>query len=315
MTSGAAAPLVSVGLPVYNGEKYLAEALDSILGQTLDDIEVLISDNASTDRTAEICQAYAARDPRIRYHRQASNIGAARNFNFVFLQTTGRFFKWAAHDDVCAPVLLERCVAALEERSDRVAAYTRQYTIDDTGIRIGEGGSAPQFESADPHIRVATALSSGTKDGPPWMIFGVIRRSALERTRLLGSYSGSDRTLVVELTLQGPFCEIDDFLFQERDHADRSIRISERVGNRGHARDAWFDTARAGKIVFPHWKRLGTLMTAIANAPVPMAAKVRSFGVLTRWLLDQDWKRLVRDLQQAALMGIDRSRRPAIPDD
>ena len=96
-------PRVSLGFPVYNGERYLAAALDSLLGQTFRDLEVVICDNASTDRTAELCAAYAARDARVRYHRNPTNLGAAPNFNRTFELSRGEYFKWAAHDDVCAP--------------------------------------------------------------------------------------------------------------------------------------------------------------------------------------------------------------------
>src|SRR5688572_28337892 len=95
------APLVSIGLPVYNGERFLSEALDSLLGQTLADFELIVSDNASTDRTAEICLAYAARDARVRYVRQQTNIGAIRNWNFVARQARGQYFKWASANDFC----------------------------------------------------------------------------------------------------------------------------------------------------------------------------------------------------------------------
>ena len=105
-------PKVSIGLPVYNGERYLREALDSILGQTFRDFELIICDNASTDETAAICADYAARDPRIRYHRQTHNIGATANFNHTFELARGAYFKWAAHDDVLAPTWLEKCVAS-----------------------------------------------------------------------------------------------------------------------------------------------------------------------------------------------------------
>ncbi len=315
MTADAAAPLVSVGLPVYNGEEYLAEALDSILGQTVDDIEIVISDNASTDRTAEICKTYSARDSRIRYHRQASNIGAAPNYNFVFGEASGRYFKWAAHDDLCAPTFLERCVAALEESPSYVAAYTRHHTIDEKGCRIEESGSTPQLGSGDAAVRIATALDSGGSRVPPWAIFGVIRRSVLGRTRLHGSYTGSDRTLVVELALQGPLYEIHECLFLNRDHADRSIRIAEKVGRRGHVRATWFDASRAGKIVLPNWKRLFALAKAIGSAPLPPTTRIRCFGVLSSWLARGNWKRLVRDLFLAVQMIVDRSRRPTIQDD
>ena len=92
-------PRVSIGLPVLNGEKYVAEALDAILAQSFLDFELIISDNASTDATPDICADYARRDARIRLHRHPSNLGAAPNFNFVFQRSRGEYFKWAAHDD------------------------------------------------------------------------------------------------------------------------------------------------------------------------------------------------------------------------
>jgi glycosyltransferase involved in cell wall biosynthesis len=91
--------LVSIGLPVYNGETYIREALDSLLTQTLDNFELIISDNASTDDTQAICAEYARRDPRIRYVRQNENQGVLANYQFVLNQARGQFFMWAAADD------------------------------------------------------------------------------------------------------------------------------------------------------------------------------------------------------------------------
>src|SRR6516164_196463 len=108
-------PRLSIGLPVYNGEKYLAESLDSLLGQTFEDFELIISDNASTDSTGDICQRYAKQDSRIRYIRQPRNIGLAANHNFVIGQARGDLFKWAADDDLCARDLVRDCVDALDE--------------------------------------------------------------------------------------------------------------------------------------------------------------------------------------------------------
>ena len=87
-------PLVSLGLPVFNGENFLAETLDSVLAQSLPSYEVIICDNASSDGTEEISRSYAARDPRIRYFRNQGNLGAAPNFNLTFSHAKGRYFKW-----------------------------------------------------------------------------------------------------------------------------------------------------------------------------------------------------------------------------
>ena len=115
-----AAPRLSIGLPVYNGEKYLAESLNALLGQSYEDFELIISDNASTDSTADICRQYAKQDARIRYIRQGHNIGLAPNHNFVFRESRGALFKWAASDDLYGRDLMQRCVTALDEHPDVV---------------------------------------------------------------------------------------------------------------------------------------------------------------------------------------------------
>src|SRR5688572_7662493 len=123
-------PKVSIGLPVYNGENYLSQALDSLLGQTYSDFELIISDNGSTDRTQEICRAYAIKDRRVRYFRSATNRGAAWNFNNVFALSSGKYFKWAAHDDICAPEFLERCLEVLECDPGIVVCFPKTMQMD-----------------------------------------------------------------------------------------------------------------------------------------------------------------------------------------
>lgn len=115
-------PTVAIGLPVYNGEKTLKAALDSLLAQSFMDTEIIISDNASTDSTATICKDYAARDQRIRYIRQNSNLGAAANFKFVLDEARSPYFMWAACDDIRSPDFVETNVKFLEANSDYVAS-------------------------------------------------------------------------------------------------------------------------------------------------------------------------------------------------
>jgi glycosyltransferase involved in cell wall biosynthesis len=130
-------PRVSIGLPVYNGERYLRESIDSILAQTFQNFELVICDNASTDATARICEEYTERDPRVRYFRNARNIGGINNANLTFERSRGELFRWAAHDDVCAPTLLERCVQVLDERADAVGVYPGTINIDEDGMETG----------------------------------------------------------------------------------------------------------------------------------------------------------------------------------
>ena len=106
---------ISIGLPVFNGETYLQTALESLCAQTFEDFELLIVDNASTDRTGEICRKAANHDRRIKYFRNTENIGAAKNFNKAFEISNSEYFKWAAHDDICAPQFLEKTAHIINE--------------------------------------------------------------------------------------------------------------------------------------------------------------------------------------------------------
>ena len=124
---------LSIGMPVYNGERYLAEAFDCFLAQTFQDFEIVVCDNASTDHTAEICRSYAERDPRIRYYRNEKNLGAIPNFNRVFELSQSPLFKWAAHDDLYHPRYLETCIRILDENPDVILAHSKTAFVDDRG--------------------------------------------------------------------------------------------------------------------------------------------------------------------------------------
>ena len=248
----------------------------------------------------------------MRYHRQPHNLGAAPNYNDVYHRSRGKYFKWCAHDDLLEPTFVERCVEALETRPECPVAYTMFSRIDATNDVIEEGASHPALSAGAPQVRADVAIrpykEGGASDSP---IFGVIRRAALDRTRLHGSYTGSDRTLVLELALQGPFYEVPERLFLNREHPSRSIRISEHTDEVGHVREAWFDSERAGRIVFPNWRRLGEFVTAILQSPLAPADKARCFGVVARQVAGRSWKRLAYDVLVAVRMLFSRRRRPS----
>lgn len=234
-------PTVTIGLPVFNGERHLAAAIDSILGQTFTDFELIISDNASTDRTAEICQDYAARDARIRYSRNGRNIGAGPNFNRVFELARGRFFKWAAHDDVLEPEFLECCVAALEGAPDAVLCHTAVREIDEHGEDRPYGHRPMQEMDADrPSQRFGSAVLGAYSCTE---IFGLIRRDALGRIPLHRGCLGTDRIILAELALHGRFVHVPGKLFAHRDHSGRFVHVA--LTDRA-ARIAWYDPSQAG---------------------------------------------------------------------
>jgi glycosyltransferase involved in cell wall biosynthesis len=258
-------PRVSIGLPVYNGEPYLDKALNSILGQTYSDLELIISDNASTDRTPEICRAHAAQDRRVRYYRQPVDLGAVPNYNFVFGQSTGEYFKWAAHDDKIAPDFIEKCVQLLDRDPSVVLCHSRVMVIDAAGRPRGvylyeDTASA----SERPSVRFAGLLMHSPDT---YQIFGLIRSAVLRQTALFGSFVGSDRLLVTELSLQGKFHEIDEYLLFSREHEKRYVRLQFKDA------PAWHDAAIAGRRVMWHWRFTKELFERVRRAPFGSSEK------------------------------------------
>ncbi|HUZ34080.1 MAG TPA: glycosyltransferase family 2 protein [Xanthobacteraceae bacterium] len=242
---------VALGIPVYNGEAYLAEAVESILGQSCGDFELLISDNASTDGTEEICRRYARQDGRVRYVRQASNIGAVRNFNWL-IEHSGdtEFFKWAAHDDVLAPGFLAACVTALDADPSVVLAMPATVLVDEDGSplpfspeRGGMIDASGMCWPAMPERNSDVASSDAVARFVAIVMhtnmnvenFGVIRRSALKRIAPLGNFLASDKIFLAELTQQGRFWQGHEPLFLRRCHS-RQFSVAAMADDRGAER-------------------------------------------------------------------------------
>jgi len=206
-------PKVTIGMPVYNGARHLARALDSLLAQTFTDFELLIADNASTDRTGDICRDYAQRDPRIRYVRHATNSGAVYNWNFVVEQARGEYFKWASGNDWCAPAMLEQCVRALDANSQVVVVYGRTAYIDDEDNELGVYEHDPEVLDARPSVRferMCRELRANNAQS------GLVRRDVLLRTGIERDFPGGDMGLMSELALHGGFQRLPDVLLYRR---------------------------------------------------------------------------------------------------
>jgi glycosyltransferase involved in cell wall biosynthesis len=289
-------PRVSIGLPVFNGESFLAQTLDSILAQTYSDFELIISDNASTDKTEEICQAYATRDHRIRYFRNATNLGAAKNYNRVFELSSGEYFKWAAHDDLCAPEYLERCVEVLDRGPAVAACHPRTRIIDEHGGHLEDYGEYHNLRSPWPHERFRDYLFR-----PAFMwnaIFGVIRASELKKTPLIGNYASSDRVLLGELVLRGEISQVPEYLFLRRDHP----RMSWRVNPTHRAFSVWFDPANRGRILLPAtWKHFFEYLRAIRRVRPNWYEQTWCYLYMMKWLgkhlawpVQRRWRKMVR---------------------
>ena len=304
-------PCISVGVPVYNGERFLAEALDSLLKQTFTDFEIVISDNASRDRTAEICQRFAARDARIKYYRSDTVLPPAANHNRAFDLSTGEFFKWAAHDDLCEPTFLERCVAALQNDSHVVLAYPQARVIDDEGAPLVD--YTYRIDTGNPHAakRFGALVRANHRVHGAFEIYGLIRAAALRQVPPMGNYPRGDSLVLARLSLLGRFCEIPEVLFLSRDHGTRSVRslparissgrtrLHRYIGTGPMPPLEWWDPSKKGKIDFPEWRIAREYIWSVLHAPLGFRARLSSLGQIARWLL-RAWPKLVRDFVIAA---------------
>jgi glycosyltransferase involved in cell wall biosynthesis len=296
-------PRVSIGLPVYNGERFLAETLDSLLTQTFKDFEIVISDNASTDATEKICRNYAAKDKRIRYSRNEKNLGAASNYNRVFEQSAGEYFKWSAHDDLCAPDFLEKCINILDSIESVILCYSGVIYINDEGKHLQTCNNLLNLRSPQAHERFGLfqdLLCNQPGLFDRWTaIFGLIRSDSLRKTCLIDGYIGSDITLLANLTLLGEFYEIPENLLFIRQHTERSI-------NRSYTDIAvWFDPNNQGKIVFPLWNEFFKQVDVVKKSELKLAEKIYCYVQMKHWLPSR-WKRLVKELFMVSLLYLER---------
>jgi len=275
-----AVPRLSVGLPVYNGEEYLAESLEALLGQTYEDFELIITDNASTDDTGRICRRYQARDDRVRYLRLAHNIGAARNHDLAFRESRGELFKWASHDDLYGRDLLSRCVEALDEHPEAILAHAATAVIDGTG-----GVTQPyEYRLATDSPRAPQRFASLLFEPGGDDFYGVIRSEVLDQVRPHDSYHRADRTFVAELGLHGPFVQVPDLLYFRRDHPTRAERANPTI----RSRCANLDPRRAKHSTLRLSAEYVTgFFGVVHRAPINAADKRACYRQLVRWLVSR----------------------------
>jgi glycosyltransferase involved in cell wall biosynthesis len=292
---------VSIAIPVYNGENYLRRALDSILSQTYADLEIVVCDNASTDSTERIAREAVRMDPRVRYHRNARNIGAPRNFNRAFALTTRRYFKWAAHDDELEPGFIEACVEVLERDPDVAVCFSRAVVIRDDGkvrkplrILVEDG----DHHAADRRFADVIRPRYGV-----FHVWGLMRAEEVATTGLHGLYPGEDRVFVAEMALRGRLHIVESPLFRLRDHPRRSVKSLPTI----YSRAAWHNPSRSGRARLPHWRIGLEYLRAIHRAGLPRATAVRCYAKMLPWIgRDANWAKLLLDLAVLVVPGGER---------
>ncbi len=272
---------VSIGLPVYNSERFLDETLDSLLGQTFADIEIVVCDNASQDGTEAIIRRRAARDGRIRYHRNPRNIGAIRNYNRTIALAQGEFYKLGSDDDLLAPTYIETCLGVLRTHPEIALAHPRLRYIDAEGDDFVFDAACGMY--CDKLRRVFIEPPDDNYAGSPDPVarfheilcramtfhqaLGLVRTPVIRGIGGFGPYARSDRAFLAEMALYGAFCEIPQTLFFKREHHFNTRNLTPAQ------RRQWAGFGNETKLA-----EYRQLFRAILRSPLTPRDKLRCFG-------------------------------------
>jgi glycosyltransferase involved in cell wall biosynthesis len=270
----------------------LESAIISILSQTYSDFELIISDNASSDRSPDICHELARSDSRIRYLRQPVNLGAPRNFNFVFEQARGQYFKWASDSDVCHAELVGTCKQVLDECPEVVLCFGKTTAIDQEGQTIGHFEENLAIDDGRPSRRFRHVIEHMQLNN---VHAGLFRSEVLRKTMLEQPYPWSDLVLIAELALYGRFCELPQVLFYRRDAPGTATKlrstseIMQLYYPGSHNRRYW-----------PIWRSSLGYFQAVLRSPVAVSEKGAIFSYLLKRCYQQKrglWNELWRNVR------------------
>lgn len=300
-------PQIAIGMPVFNGGRFIRHAINSLRSQTLEDFVVLISDNASTDDTVEICLDLIGNDSRFKLIQQGANIGAVPNFNWVARNTSSKYFKWAAADDVLAPNYLQACCQALDNNPDVGWCHCKSDMIDENG-----DSWMNQLDESDPLINSSPSAKwwvghprnyndaesrvqrfEGVLLGTTWSVdsYGLIRRSTLNQTRLLEPIYGAEKVLLAELSLYGKYIHLPELMFKQRVHSLASGNISAEKSQR--------------KFIAANKKMLGSTrllllrahLHSISRSDLSATEKISAYTTVASYLLQyRKWRSVVRQM-------------------
>ncbi len=300
------APYVSIGMPVFNGERFVSRAIGTLLEQEFENFELIVSDNHSTDGTEEIVRQAMSRDRRIRYERHERNRGASFNFNRLLqlCDPGARYVKWAACDDEHGPKYLTRTVELLDDDPTAALSHCATADIDEEGYILRLRHQPLELLASDhPADRVRQLA---TLRHECFGAFGLMPRPVACATRGLGPFADADNVLLVEIALRGRMIYTDEVLFFRRQHSDRSMAAF------AHARDriAWFNPDRGGAITLPKWRVGRELLRAIAEAPLTSADRVACYRAMSVFA-ENNWQTLIKNLARSsvdALAGLSSQR-------
>ena len=262
-------PLVSVGLPVFNGEKGIATSLELLLKQDYNNLEIIISDNGSTDRTSEICKEFLKKDPRIKYYRSPENRGSNWNFNQVFDLSSGKYFMWAKHDDKRELSFVRSCVKKLEKFPEAVLcqAHTAIH-IENRKERLG----VSHLDSFNGLRGLTNRYRETLKHHPALAIYGVYRVAAMKKTHLIRPSIASDVAFIQELSIHGSFVQVPKILFTYTSKEEWKTIHDDYENATGKGGKPWWHLPFV-ILFYDHWSR-------VAHAELSISLKLRLWSLL-----------------------------------
>ncbi len=281
---------LTFGIPVYNGEKYLPAALDSLRAQELEDIRIIVSDNGSDDATQEICRDAARRDERVDYRRYEQNRGGIWNYRNVLALADTELFSWMAADDVKRPNFARVSIDALDEAGpDAVFSCPRTQIIDGSGLVYEDLDDTDMgLDAATAHERIRNLLRAEASHP----MYGVIRMDALARTRGLRDTLSDDMVLLVELLCLGRMALASEQAFLQRRHDTQTSVL-------GVTATSWFAPGVKANRSFPETYADVELYRGVASSALPLSEKLRTLAVLgPSWVFPR-WRAVARDIANA----------------
>jgi glycosyltransferase involved in cell wall biosynthesis len=201
-------PKLSIGMPLYNGGRFIEKSISSLINQTYTDFELIISDNCSNDDTEEICLKFKENDNRIKYYKQESNLGATSNFNYVLNNSSGEYFMWAAFDDIWDPNFISECINVLENNLDCVSVFTHFIIYDINSYKEIERITPSSLSSDLPSVRIMKSFENLV----PNMIYGIHRREILAKNKYIVNQDWNDILIVAHQVFFGKYFILPKYL-------------------------------------------------------------------------------------------------------
>ena len=265
-------PLVSLGVFLRNEHQFIRESLASLQAQDYSNLEIVISDNCSTDGTDEICRQMCDSDPRVSFERQEQNIGAAANSIYVLERASGKYFMWASGHDLWSPDLISTAVAALEERPDAALAYASSSWIDADGQPLDKESGWYDTRGMNPMVRLFMAFWGNLHP-----VLGLIRTEYLKDIPKLHACSGSDQIILAELALRGDFLHVADASWTRRETRGKEVhkdKIKRYTSAEFGLTDSWLDRR------VPLWRLPLELVRAVFRSQLSAVDKLAVFIAL-----------------------------------